>query len=835
MVIHPLRGSSIDIYPNARWKQNGITVAGGSGQGNGINQLSYPLGLYVDDDQTIYVADTSKHRIVEWKQGATSGQVVAGGNGQGSGDHQLNYPADVIIDKERDSLIICDTSNGRVVRWPRRNGTSGETIISNISSVGLTMDENGSLYVTDFGKHEVRRYRRGESQGTVVAGGNGRGNRLDQLSRPQYVFVDRDHSVYISDEGNHRVMKWMEGAKQGIVVAGGQGEGNDLTQLSYPEGVVVDQLGTIYVTEQGNDRIMRWPKGATQGSVIVGGNGSGGQSNQLNGPMEVENLVKEKDKSLSFVKPSCATSAHWNKYQQILVNNIRQKYIICNDCHSILTWTPSDGTNVMKKHSIACSKTKEPSPQTQPRITSSFKETSQVTHSQLHFFQQKILRGAVEMCVLDSRPFNITHGKGFEEFTKQIFDAGKHFGKMVDVKQLSPHRTTISRNIDHLYSLYHQQLRDLCKTISSFSITVDFWTEDFSGVSFAGVAIHYYQENKGLVSLILCCRAYDLTDATAPNVRLFVDNLLTEFNLKLTDKQYVITDNEPKMICAFKAKTIRVGCSCHYLSKVLEKSFIQNDLNCEMVRKLFDTIRPIVTHIIRSHKQAILTRRLQLYCKTRWSSIYSMFFTFNENFSDLPTLLDNNHRQSLDTIDQELLRQLIPFLKLFLDMTERLSNEQQPTLHLVLPCRQKLIQVAKTSSSNEHPDLAKFKNYFIRHIENDWPIQDEHFIATVLHPQFKQLEIFSKKIRRYAHDLVKSKIRNDLTMSSSSSTTTTSTNTPSSSSTITTSTNTPSSSTITTLTTTPSSINRSDQDDLLSSLYDTPKDTNKKKMNLKCI
>ena len=46
------------------------------------------------------------------------------------------------------------------------------------------MDENGSLYVIDDGKHEVRRYRRGESQGTVVAGGNGNGNRLDQLSNP---------------------------------------------------------------------------------------------------------------------------------------------------------------------------------------------------------------------------------------------------------------------------------------------------------------------------------------------------------------------------------------------------------------------------------------------------------------------------------------------------------------------------------------------------------------------------------------------------------------------------------------------------------------------------
>jgi sugar lactone lactonase YvrE len=242
------------------------------------------LGLYVDDDQTVYVADPSNHRIVEWRWGATSGQVVAGGNGEGNGSHQLSYPQDVIVDKERDSLIICDSLNQRLVRWPLRNGTSGETIISNIDCRGLTMDENGSLYVTDKGKHEVRRYRRGESQGTVVAGGNGRGNRLDQLSSPAYLFVDRDHSVYVSDQENDRVMKWVEGAKQGIVVAGGKGKGNGLTQLYDPYGVVVDQLGTVYVVDWGNNRIMRWVKGATQGSAIVGGNSGGGQPNQLNGP-----------------------------------------------------------------------------------------------------------------------------------------------------------------------------------------------------------------------------------------------------------------------------------------------------------------------------------------------------------------------------------------------------------------------------------------------------------------------------------------------------------------------------------------------------------------------
>ncbi|CAF0898875.1 unnamed protein product [Rotaria sp. Silwood1] len=276
-----MRASSIDIHPNAKWSQNGITVAGGNGLRSETNQLNYPLDLYVDDDQTIYVADYSNHRIVEWKSGATNGNVVAGGNGA----HQLNLPQDVIIDKESDSLIISDSGNRRVVRWPRRNGTHGETIISNIACYGLTMDDNSCLYVVDWRQDEVRRYKIGDTKGTVVAGGNGPGNRLDQLSHPRYVFVDRDHSVYVSDWENNRVMKWEEGVKQGIVVAGGQGEGNSLTQLTSPYGVVVDQLGTVYVADFGNHRIMRWPKGVTQGSVIIGGNGQGAQSNQLNCPI----------------------------------------------------------------------------------------------------------------------------------------------------------------------------------------------------------------------------------------------------------------------------------------------------------------------------------------------------------------------------------------------------------------------------------------------------------------------------------------------------------------------------------------------------------------------
>ncbi|CAF3796314.1 unnamed protein product [Rotaria sp. Silwood1] len=221
--------------------QNGVTVAGGNAYGSEMNQLSNAYGLCLDDDQTIYIAEYSNNRIVEWKYGATTGRVVAGGNGCGNRPNQLYCPTDVIIDKERDSLIICDYVNRRVVRWPRQNGTKGEIIISGVLCWGLTMDNDRFLYIVDYDKHEVKRYRMEENQGTVVAGGNGQGNRLDQLNKPTYIFVDGDHSVYVSDFSNNRVMKWMKGAKQGIVVAGGQGEGNSLTQLSNPLGIVVDQ------------------------------------------------------------------------------------------------------------------------------------------------------------------------------------------------------------------------------------------------------------------------------------------------------------------------------------------------------------------------------------------------------------------------------------------------------------------------------------------------------------------------------------------------------------------------------------------------------------------
>ncbi|CAF0943884.1 unnamed protein product [Rotaria sordida] len=218
--------------------------------------------------------------------GDTNGQVVAGGNGQGNRLDQLNQPTHVLISKETDSLIICDRWNRRVIRWSRRSGTTqGEILIDNIRCWRLAMDDQRYLYISDIDKHEVRRYQIGDKNGTIVAGGNGEGDGLNQLSWPANIFVDQQQTIYVSDYHNNRVMKWNKDAKEGTAVAGGQDRGNALTQLSDPYGLFVDTLGTIYVADSLNHQVMRWPKGAKLGTVIVSGNGHGEGANQFKVPI----------------------------------------------------------------------------------------------------------------------------------------------------------------------------------------------------------------------------------------------------------------------------------------------------------------------------------------------------------------------------------------------------------------------------------------------------------------------------------------------------------------------------------------------------------------------
>ena len=94
-------------YP-ARWQTHAVTVAGGYGCGNAASQLNSPFDLFVDQNQTVYIADWDNHRIMAWTVGAITGQVVAGGNGSGSRLDQLNHPTTAMVDRQSGALLICD-------------------------------------------------------------------------------------------------------------------------------------------------------------------------------------------------------------------------------------------------------------------------------------------------------------------------------------------------------------------------------------------------------------------------------------------------------------------------------------------------------------------------------------------------------------------------------------------------------------------------------------------------------------------------------------------------------------------------------------------------------
>ncbi|CAF4401828.1 unnamed protein product, partial [Adineta steineri] len=172
------------------YKQFGITVAGGNGQGENLNQLTDPLGIFIDNDKSVYIADQWNNRIVKWELNSNIGEIIVGRNEFGNQHNQLYCPTNIIFDKENNSFIISDYGNNQVIRYFDQNQTNQQILISNINCCGLTIDKNGFIYVSDYKNHEVRRWKEGDGKGNLVAGGNGKGDHLNQLNRPTHIFID---------------------------------------------------------------------------------------------------------------------------------------------------------------------------------------------------------------------------------------------------------------------------------------------------------------------------------------------------------------------------------------------------------------------------------------------------------------------------------------------------------------------------------------------------------------------------------------------------------------------------------------------------------------------
>jgi sugar lactone lactonase YvrE len=168
----------------------------------------------------------------KWKAEATT---VAGGNSPGSELNQFRGALSIDIDHDDESIYITDSWNDRIMKW-KLNGSVGE----------------------------------------IAAGGNGKGERLDQLSEPRDAIVEKkSHSLVICDSGNQRVIKWILGTKTGqqVIIA------NIICW-----GLAWDSIGDLYVSDWANHQIIRWKQVYFHRTVVAGGNGPGGAFNQLNLP-----------------------------------------------------------------------------------------------------------------------------------------------------------------------------------------------------------------------------------------------------------------------------------------------------------------------------------------------------------------------------------------------------------------------------------------------------------------------------------------------------------------------------------------------------------------------
>lgn len=273
------RNFSLNFNEKTCWTKFGVTIAGNNSLGNALNQLNSPYAVTIDtDDENLFIADYENDRIVLWGKSSTCGEILVGK----CRNDQLNGPAALLIDDETGDLIVSELRSRRITRWTLSNVNRCEILVSNIRCYGLAMDDEKNLYVSDCEKHEVRRYRKGETKGVVVAGGHGLGNRFDQLNCPRNIFVDRQRSIFISDSNNHRVVRWIQNVNEEKLVVSGE----IFADVANPRGLFVDENGSLFVVDQLAHRILRFMKNSTESTTIIGGNGQGTRQMNLSHPMD---------------------------------------------------------------------------------------------------------------------------------------------------------------------------------------------------------------------------------------------------------------------------------------------------------------------------------------------------------------------------------------------------------------------------------------------------------------------------------------------------------------------------------------------------------------------
>ena len=115
-----------------RWNPSGITIAGITNtSGNTSNHLNEPWDLVVDWSNTLYITDKANNRVQKFVMDASQGITVAG-QANAIGGLNLSYvrgPLGIVVD-DNSNVYVTDNNNDRVVSWPH-GASSGSLFAGN--------------------------------------------------------------------------------------------------------------------------------------------------------------------------------------------------------------------------------------------------------------------------------------------------------------------------------------------------------------------------------------------------------------------------------------------------------------------------------------------------------------------------------------------------------------------------------------------------------------------------------------------------------------------------------------------------------------------------------
>ena len=270
-------------------------------------QLFQPSALALDSAGNLFIADSGTERIRQVRRDGTITTLAGNGTaargaaeGGPAGNVPLNTPMGVAMDPDG-NVLVADTYNHRVVlvapsralRAVAGTGTGGASPEGTAPLVAqlrgpraVCADHGGNVYIVDTSNHRVLRLPPGGTLQTA-AGNGSRGSagdegaaRLAQLNTPSACATDSGGNLFIADTANHAIRKvspaGVISTVAGTGAAGASGDEGAATaaRLDSPRGVAVDDLGDIFIADTGNQRIRQ----VTPDGVIhsIAGTGAAG-------------------------------------------------------------------------------------------------------------------------------------------------------------------------------------------------------------------------------------------------------------------------------------------------------------------------------------------------------------------------------------------------------------------------------------------------------------------------------------------------------------------------------------------------------------------------------